>query len=157
MRRRPIRELPTRKDPSGLIEELTEIGVEFELSLRQPGRFWLADFVRSRSKGQPIREETLAWLERRFARILAGQAPDLALDIKKPRGRPLDPEKVRDEINAADLLLDLYASGRTREQCIAVVCDEYGFPEWLAVDAWERRITPLQLLGRRRKPAKKQK
>jgi len=155
MKRRSSADRAADKAATALIEELTEIGVELALSEQQPGVLWLGDFLRARRAGRPIREETLAWLEVRFAKILAGQAPDLALDIKKRRGRQLAPSKLREEFQLADKLLDLYASGHTREKSIESVCVEHGVPEWRVIDVWERAIAPMQLTRRRRRPPEK--
>lgn len=155
MKRRSSRVRPSGKGTPEIVEFVREALVELALAERQPGRLWLWDFVVSRRRGQPVREETLKRLEESFVKILAGQAPDLALDMKKPRGRPLDADKLREEILLEDLLLDLYKAGHTREQCIAMAHDDHGYPEWLVVDVWEKRLAATLLPKRRRNPPNK--
>lgn len=133
-------------DLERLLEQFVRrmLRIPFEY-VNEPGKIWIADFVRARRAGEPIRESTLAWIEQGFQEILDGRPADVALDVKKKRGRQVDPKKLEAEYRAKVRMVFLYEHGATREKCIELVCAELGLPEWLAVDVWEQHVTPMKL------------
>lgn len=136
-----------REQLERFIEDHLQMPLEF---VNEPGKVWLADFLKSRRSGKPVRAITMEWIESAFARILDGEKPEVALNIKRRRGRQLDPKKLMTEFRVMVRLVELYNSGCTREKCIEAVWREQGVPEWLVIDVWEQQLASK--LMRKRQP-----
>jgi len=106
--------------------------------------------------GKPLAPELLRYFAEGFRQILAGADPALALHLKKPKGKPPDPEMwVRDGMLALAVKQLRDAGMMTYEEAIAKVSEDHHTSESTvrrAHDAWSTDVfAPEKKAGKRRK------
>jgi hypothetical protein len=80
-------------------------------------------FQRTVAAGKPLAPELLCYFAECFRQIVDGADPASALHIKKPKGRPLDPEKWLRDVELALAVEKLREAGATVEDAIAEVSE----------------------------------